>query len=129
MLPEVEVALSLRHPGPRITGDELGLDRGELHDAVTEFAFEAAERGAVAPQIVHCWKEPSGLSDAADGPTREPLTDVRRARRDKFPGVEVIERAVVGQTGSRLVEALRVTRRCSALATSTRRLTWCCATP
>ncbi|MFI6627161.1 hypothetical protein [Streptomyces sp. NPDC050528] len=37
----------------------------------------------------------------------EPLIDVLRAWRDKLPGVEVIEEAVVGQAGSRLADVAR----------------------
>lgn len=85
----------------------VGLDRGELHDAVREFAFEAAEPRAAALRIVHVGKEPSGRAGAADEPVPEPLTDVLRAWRDRFPGVEVIEEAVIGQAGSHSADASR----------------------
>lgn len=91
----------------------LGLDRGEFHDAVVEFAFEAAGRRAAALRIVHGWKEPSsrsGSAGAADEQVpeaEEQLTDILRPWRDKFPGVEVIEEAVVGQAGSHLADVAR----------------------
>ncbi|MEU1473929.1 universal stress protein [Streptomyces sp. NPDC005760] len=36
-----------------------------------------------------------------------PLIDLLRAWRDKLPGVEVIEEAVVGQAGTRLADVAR----------------------
>lgn len=89
----------------------LGLDHGELHDAVIEFAFEAAECRATPLRIVHGWKEPSDhLAGAAGEPAQEapePLTDVLRPWREKFPAVEVIEEAVVGRAGSHLADVSR----------------------
>lgn len=86
----------------------LGLDLREPHDAVLEFAFDAASRRAAALRILHGWKQPSDDSAPTDEPAeeaRELLTDTLRPWRDKFPGVEVIEEAVVGRAGSHLADA------------------------
>ncbi|MCT7353865.1 universal stress protein [Streptomyces sp. 15-116A] len=89
----------------------LGLDLRDPHDAVIEFAFEAASRRAAALRIIHSWS-PSGNDDGdtLDAELRgEPasLTDALAPWRDKYPGVEVTEQVVVGAPGSHLADASR----------------------
>ncbi|MFF4037639.1 universal stress protein [Streptomyces sp. NPDC001816] len=91
----------------------LGLDLSAPHDAVLEFSFDAASRRAARLRVVHGWSaEPyahdevgaaeAGQPGAASGRT---LSDVLEAWREKFPGVEVTEQAVIGTAGTHLAEA------------------------
>lgn len=89
----------------------LGLDLRDPHDAVIEFAFEAAFRRAAPLRVIHSWS-PSGNDDGGtlDAELRgEPagLTDALVPWRDKYPGVEVTEQVVVGAAGSHLADASR----------------------
>ncbi|WP_405539732.1 universal stress protein [Streptomyces sp. NBC_00075] len=77
----------------------VGLDLRAPDDRVLEFAFDAASRRATGLRVVH------GGEPAAD--TRQGPADVLRPWRDKYPGVEVTEEAVVGDAGAHLVDASR----------------------
>ncbi|WP_406164738.1 universal stress protein [Streptomyces sp. NBC_00996] len=95
----------------------LGLDLVNPGDAVIGFAFDAARRRAAGLRVVHGWNLPAsygygaamdvGLNDELAQQVRRTLTDVLRPWREKFPGVEVHEQAVVGSAGRHLVHASR----------------------
>ena len=95
----------------------LGLDLESPSDAVIEFAFEAARRRAAGLRVVHGWAPAaaygygavldSGLNAELAEETRHGLSDVLRPWKDKFPGVDVREQAVVGGAGRHLVHAAR----------------------
>ena len=95
----------------------LGLDLASPGDAVVEFAFEAARRRTVGLRVVHGWNPvavhgygevlDSGLNAELAEETRHGLSDVLRPWKDKFPGVEVREQAVIGGAGRHLVHASR----------------------
>jgi nucleotide-binding universal stress UspA family protein len=102
-----------------VVGEDNGADSGTgpdrdvvlgLHlpeggaDAVLEFAFDAAARRAVRLRVVHGW------TTAAPGAGEEGATALEgalRPWREKFPGVEVVEEAVVGRPGTHLADASR----------------------
>ncbi|MFF5497780.1 universal stress protein [Streptomyces aquilus] len=89
----------------------LGLDLRDPHDAVIEFAFEAAHRRAAPLRVVYGW----GASGSDDGDTLDAglrgesagLAEVLTPWRDKFPDVEVTGQVVVGAPGSHLADASR----------------------
>lgn len=92
----------------------LGLDLTDPHDAVIEFAFDAASRRAARLRVVHGrHAEPDahdagGAADAGrSGATTggRTLSEVLRPWRERFPGVEVAEQAVIGTAGRHLAEA------------------------
>ncbi|MFF9818695.1 universal stress protein [Streptomyces sp. NPDC014006] len=95
----------------------LGLDLENPEDAVIGFAFEAARHRAADLRVVHGWSLPAaygygaamdaGLNDELTEQVRHRLTDVLRPWKDKYPGVEVREQAVVGGAGRHLVHASR----------------------
>lgn len=91
----------------------LGLDLSDPHDAVVEFAFDAASRRAARLRVVHGWSAKpyahdeigaaeAGQPGAASGRT---LSEVLEPWREKFPGVEVAEQAVIGTAATHLAEA------------------------
>jgi hypothetical protein len=83
----------------------LGLDLTDPHDAVIEFAFDAASRREARLRVVHGWSpEPhsrSGADPIEAGRWAEPngaargaaLSEVLDPWRNKFPEVEVVEQA------------------------------------
>ncbi|MFI8237169.1 universal stress protein [Streptomyces sp. NPDC085866] len=91
----------------------LGLDLTDPHDAVAEFAFDAALRRAAGLRVVHGWSADPyahgevGASHA--GPrgvtSGRALSELLERWREKFPGVEVSEQAVIGTAGTHLAEA------------------------
>lgn len=98
----------------------LGLDMTHPHDAVIDFAFDAALRRAAGLRIVHGWSAApyshgsSGPADArrrAAGPaavTAGPTLSVDAVLdpwRNTYPGVEVAQQAVIGGAGSHLCDA------------------------
>ncbi|MEU2749796.1 universal stress protein [Streptomyces collinus] len=95
----------------------LGLDLEDPEDTVIGFAFEAARRRAADLRVVHGWSLPAvygygaamdaGLNDELAEQVRHRLGDVLRPWKDKYPGVEVREQAVVGGAGRHLVHASR----------------------
>ncbi|CAM5575691.1 universal stress protein [Streptomyces aurantiogriseus] len=96
----------------------LGLDLADPHDAVIEFAFAAASRRAAGLRVVHGWNPPGLSAVFADIPdaqrenelaqhARQKLADTLSVWRDKYPGVEVTEEAVIGQAGPHLADAAR----------------------
>ncbi|AZQ39465.1 universal stress protein [Streptomyces cyaneochromogenes] len=96
--PYRDVVLGLRLPG-------------ECAEAVLEFAFDAAARRATGLRVVHGWKAmPSPWVGEGDESAMQPesiLTETLRPWREKFPGVEVTEEAVIGRPGSHLADASR----------------------
>ncbi|MGW2642804.1 universal stress protein [Streptomyces sp. NPDC001348] len=96
----------------------LGLNSSAPNDAVIAFAFEAASQRAARLRVVH-GRSPelpyydnggdlnAELHDELTGEMHRCLTEALEPWRDKFPGVEVTEQAVVGKAGSHLVEASR----------------------
>ena len=113
-LPDAQGAASTTTPYRDVV---LGLDLEEPGDAVIEFAFEAARRRAAALRVVHGWNPAAtygygavmdaGLNAELAEETRHGLSDVLRPWKDKFPGVEVGEQAVIGGAGRHLVHASR----------------------
>ncbi|MFE9445582.1 universal stress protein [Streptomyces sp. NPDC006602] len=96
----------------------LGLDLHEPDDAVLGFAFDAAARRAAALRVVHGRSRPAspassvgnqetGLEDEPAARPRDRLADTLRPWREKFPGVEVTEEAVIGRAGTHLADASR----------------------
>ncbi|MER5600824.1 universal stress protein [Streptomyces sp. NPDC002265] len=95
----------------------LGLDLESPADAVVEFAFEAAWRRSAGLRVVHGWNPAavygygavldSALNAELAEEARHGLSDVLRPWKDKFPGVEVREQAVIGGAGRHLVHASR----------------------
>ncbi|MEU1571068.1 universal stress protein [Streptomyces collinus] len=95
----------------------LGLDLEDPEDTVIGFAFEAARRRAADLRVVHGWSPPAaygygaamdaGVNDEPAEQVRHRLADVLRPWKDKYPGVEVREQAVVGGAGRHLVHASR----------------------
>ena len=94
----------------------LGLDTDRPSEALIEFAFDAAARRAAALRVIHGWSLPPayGYAPGAMDPTlsedlatdeASTLTETLRAWREKFPGVEVSEHAVIGQAARHLIEA------------------------
>ncbi|WP_329282269.1 universal stress protein [Streptomyces sp. NBC_01451] len=87
----------------------LGLDLRAPDDHVLEFAFDAASRRATRLRVIHGWGgviSPSALAGDA-GPAQDGQTAVAAVLhpwRDKFPGVEVTEEAVIGDAGAHLVD-------------------------
>ncbi|WP_241757443.1 universal stress protein [Streptomyces sp. WAC00263] len=81
------------------------------------FAFEAASRRGGNLRVVHGWSLPSsyGYGGAFDldlnaelrAQMRHNMIEVLRPWREKFPGVDVNEQAVVGSAGSHLIDASR----------------------
>ncbi|MFG2549407.1 universal stress protein [Streptomyces sp. NPDC048581] len=90
----------------------LGLHLREHADGVVlDFAFDAAARRATRLRVVHGWNAaPSPWVGETDQPVMEAegiLTETLRPWREKFPGVEVAEEAVVGRPGAHLADASR----------------------
>ncbi|KAF4405313.1 MULTISPECIES: universal stress protein [Streptomyces] len=94
----------------------LGLDLSGPCDALIEFAFDAAARRAARLRVVHGWSLPPAYRNdpGALDPDRtvkltteeaNRLSDALRPWRDKFPGVEIVEQAVIGRPARHLVEA------------------------
>jgi nucleotide-binding universal stress UspA family protein len=117
--PVVLVRAGERHEDDHLTGDVvLGLDLENPDDSVLGFAFDAASRRAAGLRVVHGWSLPPyyyGYGGALDpqlnaelgAQVQHRLTEVLRPWRDKFPGIEVNEQAVIGSAGSHLVDASR----------------------
>jgi nucleotide-binding universal stress UspA family protein len=113
-LPEAAGTESARTPYRDVV---LGLDLENTDEAVIRFAFEAAQRRAAGLEVVHGWSLPAsygygaamdvGLDEELGDRIRQRLTDVLRPWREKFPGVDVWEQAVVGSAGHHLVHASR----------------------
>ncbi|QUC59977.1 universal stress protein [Streptomyces sp. A2-16] len=90
----------------------LGLDlREHPAEALLEFAFDTAARHRVGLTVLHGWKpataQDAGTQEEPPDDRGEALTDALRPWREKFPGVDVAEEAVVGTAGSHLVDASR----------------------
>ncbi|MFF5158373.1 universal stress protein [Streptomyces sp. NPDC000348] len=67
------------------------------HDAVLDFAFDAASRRRAPLRVIH---------DGSDAPLPE-LIGVLRPWREKYPDVEVANECVVGRPGTHLTDASR----------------------
>lgn len=96
----------------------LGLDLEDPHDAVIEFAFDAAARRAAGLRVVYGWNPPRSSYDNSGalnddlraeltGNVRRAFSDVLAPWRDKFPGVAVRGQGVIGKAGSHLTDASR----------------------
>ncbi|MFZ3573011.1 universal stress protein [Streptomyces sp. BH097] len=96
----------------------LGLDCAHPDAAVLGFAFDAAVRRDVRLRVVHVWNVPPyyygyggvnvpGLKGQLESRVRQDVADVVRPWRAKFPGVEVVEEALVGSAGLSLVAESR----------------------
>ncbi|MGW2745515.1 universal stress protein [Streptomyces sp. NPDC001450] len=96
----------------------LGLDSAAPNDTVTGFAFVAASQRAARLRVVHGWRPElpyydnggdlnAELHAELTGEMHRSLSKALEPWRDKFPGVEVTEQAVIGKAGSHLVEASR----------------------
>ncbi|WP_392959895.1 universal stress protein [Streptomyces sp. LN245] len=100
----------------------LGLDLRRPAEALIEFAFDAAARRASALTVIHGWSQPAyygmdtgfgytsgavtpGLGGELAAQEAIGLTDALRPWREKFPGVEVMEKSVTGGAAHHLVEA------------------------
>ncbi|WP_432193163.1 universal stress protein [Streptomyces sp. bgisy027] len=96
--PYRDVVLGLRLPG-------------RSAEAVLEFAFDAAARRATGLRVVHGWNAmPLPRAGERDERALEPdgpLAETLRPWREKFPGVEVTEEAVIGRPGAHLADASR----------------------
>ncbi|MEW2399452.1 universal stress protein [Streptomyces sp. NPDC046862] len=95
----------------------LGLDTGHPHDAVMEFAFDAAARRSTALRVVHGWSLPPyfaygmpvdlELNAELRRQDAAALAEVLRPWRQKFPSVEVVEEPRPGSPANHLVDASR----------------------
>ncbi|MEU0394969.1 universal stress protein [Streptomyces sp. NPDC006208] len=97
-------------------GVVLGLDVHDVTDELLDFAFDFAARHAVPLHILNSWHLPafrhhagaSGGADADSGTRAEresALSEAVRPYRDKFPHVEVSEKAASGRAAGHLVDA------------------------
>ena len=96
----------------------LGLNSAAPNDTVIGFAFEAASQRAARLCVVH-GRSPelpyydnggdldAELHDELTGEMDHAMSEALDPWRDKFPGVEVTEQAVIGKAGTHLVEASR----------------------
>ncbi|GAA3842095.1 universal stress protein [Streptomyces phyllanthi] len=95
----------------------LGLDIDNPHDAVIEFAFDAAALRNTSVRVIHGWNPPPyyayGLPadlELHDQLTREQttaLTEVLRPWREKYPAVEVVQESRWGRAADFLADAAR----------------------
>ncbi|MEW2494740.1 universal stress protein [Streptomyces nodosus] len=98
----------------------LGLDLERPHEAVLEFAFDAASRRAAALRVVHggspsahpapdtaAGTRDGGASEEAADRVQRRSMDLLRPWREKYPGVEVTEQAVIGHPGAHLADVSR----------------------
>ncbi|MFE1293957.1 universal stress protein [Streptomyces sp. NPDC058731] len=96
----------------------LGLNSATPDNTVIGFAFEAASQRAAKLRVVHGrrpnlpYYDQGGdlnaeLHDELTGEMHRALSEALEPWRQKFPGVEVTEQAVIGKAGSHLVEASR----------------------
>ncbi|MEU3264592.1 universal stress protein [Streptomyces bacillaris] len=93
----------------------VGLEPGQIGDAVMEFAFSAASERGAALRAVHAWSVPTALAwspgslyrvDEANGLeqiNREVLTETLKPWRDKYPQVEVVEHFEIGSASEVLL--------------------------
>jgi len=95
----------------------LGVDITEPHDALMEFAFDAAARRKAPLRAVHGWNPPpyyaygmtldAGAHLALAESGAAALTEALRPWREKFPDVEVVEECRCGSPAALLIEASR----------------------
>ncbi len=93
----------------------VGLDLGGPCDEVVQFAFDAAALRAATLLVVHGWSLPAyygafGVAPEPDWPAveaaeSESLHEAILPWRAKYPGVDVVAEAVVGQPGHHLLDA------------------------
>ncbi|OLZ73375.1 stress-inducible protein [Streptomyces sp. IMTB 2501] len=96
----------------------LGLNSAAPNDSVIGFTFETASQRAAGLRVVH-GRSPelpyydnggdlnAELHDELTGEMHRALSEALEPWREKFPGVDVTEQAVIGKAGSHLVEASR----------------------
>ncbi|MFH8680735.1 universal stress protein [Streptomyces lydicus] len=93
----------------------VGLDLSHPCDEVAHFAFDAAALRATTLLVVHGWSPPAyygafGVAPEPDWPgieaaESESLRETLLPWREKYPGVDVIGQAVVGQPAHHLLDA------------------------
>ncbi|MEU8585864.1 universal stress protein [Streptomyces sp. NPDC048664] len=95
----------------------LGLDIDHPHDALLEFAFDAAARRRAPLRVVHAWPEPptalhgfhgdTGFDDSLRRGQATLLGKLLHPWRRKFPDIEVIEVSRCGSAAGVLVDDSR----------------------
>jgi nucleotide-binding universal stress UspA family protein len=95
----------------------LGLDTTGPHDALIDFAFEAAFLRATTLRVVHAWNEPPyiayglppdlEMNAALAAREADAVTEVLRPWREKYPSVEIIGDTVSGRAAHHLLDASR----------------------
>ncbi|WP_435240031.1 universal stress protein [Streptomyces sp. YPW6] len=93
----------------------VGVEPGQIGDAVLEFAFSAAAQRGAALRAVHAWSVPTApawspgslyLVDEANGLeriNREELAETLKPWRDKYPQVEVVKQVEIGSASEVLL--------------------------
>ncbi len=87
----------------------VGIDGSEVSEAAVGFAFDQADRRGVGLTALHAWVSPipEGLPthewQAVDEEEHALLSERLAGRREKYPGVDVVERVVRGDAVASLV--------------------------
>ncbi|MGQ5637867.1 MULTISPECIES: universal stress protein [unclassified Streptomyces] len=95
----------------------VGIDTGDPHEALLEFAFDAAARRGASLRVVHGWAEPPtsfyrfyGDAELYGSLARQQaaaLAEALRPWRQKYPDLDVIEASRCGSPAQVLVDASR----------------------
>ncbi|MFD6230348.1 universal stress protein [Streptomyces sp. NPDC060232] len=102
-------------PGPDAGEILVGADLRHPDAPVLAFAFQEAARRGARVRVVHGWTLPGpaayaivadpGIGETVGGQVASALAELVRPLRTSYPGVEVIEEALVGAAGVQLIEA------------------------